>query len=168
MEECPCGLPASFTDCCGPFLRGTAYPDTAEQLMRSRYTAHVKRDLEYLSQTVCSDERKKDSSPKDPSEIVWTGLDVLSHRQGDIGDEEGEVTFEASYYQGEESVRHREISRFFREEGRWVYSQKESRIEIQKDEPERAKTFVRDQPKVGRNDPCPCNSGKKFKKCCGK
>ena len=27
--------------------------------------------------------------------------------------------------------------------------------------------FVRDEPKVGRNDPCPCNSGKKYKKCCG-
>ena len=31
-----------------------------------------------------------------------------------------------------------------------------------------AKTVVRDQPTTGRNDPCPCGSGKKFKKCCGK
>ncbi len=29
------------------------------------------------------------------------------------------------------------------------------------------KTIVRHQPKVGRNDPCPCGSGKKYKKCCG-
>ena len=28
-------------------------------------------------------------------------------------------------------------------------------------------TFRRDEPKVGRNDPCPCGSGKKFKQCCG-
>ena len=30
-----------------------------------------------------------------------------------------------------------------------------------------AATIVRDQPKIGRNDPCPCGSGKKYKKCCG-
>ncbi|MCA9066876.1 MAG: SEC-C domain-containing protein, partial [Planctomycetaceae bacterium] len=28
--------------------------------------------------------------------------------------------------------------------------------------------IVNDEPKVGRNDPCPCGSGKKYKKCCGK
>ncbi|MBM7070738.1 SEC-C domain-containing protein [Shewanella sp. 202IG2-18] len=28
--------------------------------------------------------------------------------------------------------------------------------------------IIRESPKVGRNDPCPCGSGKKFKKCCGK
>jgi len=33
--------------------------------------------------------------------------------------------------------------------------------------PARPRTFVREQPKVGRNDPCPCGSGKKYKKCCG-
>ena len=32
----------------------------------------------------------------------------------------------------------------------------------------RAQTVVRDVPKVGRNDPCPCGSGKKYKKCCGR
>ena len=34
--------------------------------------------------------------------------------------------------------------------------------------PERGKPIVREEPKVGRNDPCPCGSGKKYKKCCGK
>ena len=34
-------------------------------------------------------------------------------------------------------------------------------------EPRRPRTFTREQPKVGRNDPCPCGSGKKYKKCCG-
>lgn len=34
-------------------------------------------------------------------------------------------------------------------------------------EREVAKTYQREHPKVGRNDPCPCGSGKKFKKCCG-
>jgi len=36
------------------------------------------------------------------------------------------------------------------------------------DEPENVKPFVRETPKTGRNDPCPCGSGKKYKKCCGK
>ena len=34
--------------------------------------------------------------------------------------------------------------------------------------PEKVETVRRDSPKVGRNDPCPCGSGRKFKKCCGK
>ncbi len=34
--------------------------------------------------------------------------------------------------------------------------------------PQKARTITRAQPKVGRNDPCPCGSGKKFKKCCGR
>lgn len=28
--------------------------------------------------------------------------------------------------------------------------------------------YIRENPKVGRNDSCPCGSGKKYKKCCGK
>ena len=34
--------------------------------------------------------------------------------------------------------------------------------------PGKVETFRRETPKVGRNDPCPCGSGKKFKRCCGK
>jgi len=34
--------------------------------------------------------------------------------------------------------------------------------------PSKIETFRREAPKVGRNDPCPCGSGKKYKKCCGK
>lgn len=34
--------------------------------------------------------------------------------------------------------------------------------------PESQDTYVREEPKVGRNEPCPCGSGKKYKKCCGK
>jgi len=35
-------------------------------------------------------------------------------------------------------------------------------------EPRKIEQIVRETPKVGRNDPCPCGSGKKFKKCCGR
>jgi preprotein translocase subunit SecA len=35
-------------------------------------------------------------------------------------------------------------------------------------EAQKIQTIVRNQPKVGRNDPCPCGSGKKYKKCCGR
>ena len=37
----------------------------------------------------------------------------------------------------------------------------------EEDSLEALEPFVRDQPKVGRNDPCPCGSGRKFKRCCG-
>jgi preprotein translocase subunit SecA len=35
-------------------------------------------------------------------------------------------------------------------------------------QPQKVATIVRGVPRVGRNDPCPCGSGKKYKKCCGK
>ena len=62
----------------------------------------------------------------------------------------------------------RESSRFYKVNGRWVYSRKNSTLPPISVSPlAKTKTFVRGEVKVGRNDPCPCGSGKKYKKCCG-
>ena len=42
-----------------------------------------------------------------------------------------------------------------------------STVQNESSAPQIATPVVRDTPKVGRNDPCPCGSGKKYKKCCG-
>jgi len=58
MKECPCGSVFPYTDCCGLLIRGSTAADTAEDLMRSRYTAHVVEEWDYLVQTRHPDERK--------------------------------------------------------------------------------------------------------------
>ena len=50
-ERCHCGLPGSYADCCGRFVSGRELPDTAEQLMRSRYSAFVEQDEAWLLNT---------------------------------------------------------------------------------------------------------------------
>ncbi|MEW8683176.1 MAG: YchJ family metal-binding protein, partial [Candidatus Thiodiazotropha endolucinida] len=72
--------------------------------------------------------------------------------------EEASVEFIATYKEGGMVRPHHEISRFLKQDGVWYF------VDGQLVAP---KTEKRHQPKVGRNDPCPCGSGKKYKKCCG-
>jgi SEC-C motif-containing protein len=87
------------------------------------------------------------------------GLEICSTEQGGVDDNDGLVEFIASYRENGVVRSHHEISRFKREAGRWYY--------VDGDAP-KVETYVKEQPKVGRNDPCPCGSGKKYKKCCGR
>ncbi|HWI41171.1 MAG TPA: YchJ family metal-binding protein, partial [Verrucomicrobiae bacterium] len=48
MESCPCGSAAPYAECCEPVIRGTAPAETAERLMRARYTAHVKVETGFI------------------------------------------------------------------------------------------------------------------------
>jgi len=173
MKDCPCGLNSPFTDCCGPLIRGVSYADTAEDLMRSRFTAYVEKNWNYLIQTTCADERPGKSAEalaESNQDTEWLRLEVMGLRQGGIEDQEGEVSFAAYYQDAEGEKVLRETSKFFREDGRWKYSETESTGHPQKvaSTPGPAKPFVREGTKVGRNDPCPCDSGKKYKKCCGR
>jgi len=99
--------------------------------------------------------------------VEWLKLEVLGSKKGGLQDDEGEVTFIAFYEEEGEEHSIRESSKFLKENGRWTYSEKQSTIH-KKVHNEPQQPVVRDSPKVGRNDPCPCGSGKKFKKCCGK
>jgi SEC-C motif-containing protein len=85
-------------------------------------------------------------------ELVWSGLEVLGCRAGQPGDKAGRVAFIARYRQQGKPGELRENSRFVFENGRWCYV--DGDLSANK--------------KAGRNDPCPCGSGKKFKKCCGR
>ncbi len=170
MKDCPCGSNFPFTDCCAPLIRGTGFPDTAEDLMRSRYTAFAQENWEYLVLT-SHPEEKKEMARLDPDLIedgvIWQKLEILGTRAGGADDSEGQVDF-ASYYI-KEGIEHtlRESSRFYKVNGRWVYSRKDSTLPPVPVSPQtKPKTFIRDTAKIGRNDPCPCGSGKKYKKCC--
>ncbi|HVU15876.1 MAG TPA: YchJ family protein [Candidatus Didemnitutus sp.] len=160
MSNCPCGSGRSFEECCGPILAGTPAP-TAEALMRSRYTAYVKHDIAHLERTLSVAQRKDfsaDSAKQWAETSEWLGLTILRTEKGGEQDDAGAVEFSAKFRAEGQDHEHVEAALFNREEGRWVYAG-------QLDQP--GKTVRRESPKVGRNDPCPCGSGKKFKKCCG-
>ncbi len=118
---CPCGSGAAFAACCRPYLRGEAEAPTAEALMRSRYTAYVRRDAGYLARTWHPDTRPVDlGEGLDATE--WRGLEILATTGGKDGDDAGSVTFVAHHATGVLSIgQHRETSRFVREGGVWLY-----------------------------------------------
>ncbi|MGB5332176.1 MAG: YchJ family metal-binding protein, partial [Woeseiaceae bacterium] len=88
----------------------------------------------------------------------WKGLEILRVEQGGPDDTEGVVEFAAHYTADGRKEEHHETARFIKQEGTWLYDYGEVKTA----------TVVRGAPKVGRNEPCPCGSGKKFKQCHGK
>ncbi|MGQ9367414.1 YchJ family protein [Azospirillum sp. ST 5-10] len=158
MTDCPCGSGRALDACCGPYLSGAAPAPTAEALMRSRYSAFATGNIDYLEDTLLPETR----ADFDRAQIAewaqnseWTGLEVRSVADGGEADSEGVVEFVARFrMQGKDYVHH-ETGRFAKRDGRWWYVDG-----VMGQRP-------RSAPKVGRNDPCPCGSGKKYKKCCG-
>lgn len=171
---CPCGSGVEFQGCCEPFLKGEAFPETAEKLMRSRYTAYTKAQIDYIRKTLAP-ESQKDFDAKGAmqwaKQAKWKGLKINSTEKGGRDDQKGTVEFTASFEQDGEVIEHHEVSRFRRNErGHWVFVDGEAHTHREgegHDHHARPQTVVREEPKVGRNDPCVCGSGKKFKKCCG-
>jgi SEC-C motif domain protein len=164
--SCPCGSNVDFDLCCGPFLSGERRAPTAEALMRSRYTAYTRRDIDYLGRTLAPESR----GDFDPSaamvwaaESKWSGLAILSTEGGRASDDAGVVEFVATYRQKSETIAHHEISRFRKTtEGEWFFVQGVPGARLSSTD----RRNVSEATKVGRNDPCPCGSGRKYKKCC--
>ncbi len=161
---CPCGKGPSLEACCGPILDGAPAP-TAEALMRSRYTAYVVGNIDHIVAT--HDPASRDTVDREGTltwskQSDWLGLEILATEGGGEADETGVVEFVARFALVGRVQAHRERSRFVKkDEGagpRWFYVDGEM---------EKARPVAREAPKVGRNEPCPCGSGKKFKKCHG-
>ena len=125
--------------------------------MRARYSAYVVGELSFLLRT-----RAPETFRTDEAELIedwmdhaeWDGLEVITTLAGGPRDAEGIVEFAASFYRDGELQRHHERSRFRRGEEGWLYVD--------------AIALDAASKSVGRNDPCPCGSGRKFKKCCGR
>lgn len=162
MSDCPCGSGRSLDDCCGRYLSGTEAPPTAADLMRARYTAHTRVELDFIERTHDPDRRgdiDREATERWARRAEWLGLEIVATEQGGPGDDLGAVEFVAHYRERGERRRHHEIARFRRgDDGHWLY------VDGEAPEPE---TVRRGQPRVGRNEPCPCGSGRKYKKCCG-
>lgn len=158
-SACPCGSGQDFDACCGPVLAG-APALTAEALMRSRYTAYTRQNLDHIANTnavALADVFDRAQAEEMAAEFEWLGLQVLAVADGGADDATGTVEFRSAFRRLGQDLVHHELAHFTREEGRWVYSQGDINP---KQQPRRVV-------QVGRNDPCPCGSGKKFKKCCG-
>lgn len=117
---CPCGQPLTYLNCCGRWHTGPLHlqAPTAEALMRSRYSAYVLEDADYLQQTWHPSTRSAEPLVFEPG-LRWLGLDVRQHTQQDT--DHATVTFVARSKLGGRAHRLQETSRFVREGGRWYY-----------------------------------------------
>jgi SEC-C motif-containing protein len=160
MEQCPCSSGKDFSECCEPLIQGKNEAKTAEALMRSRYSAHVKLAFDYVHDTLHPSKRtEEDRQGADWSKkFDWQSLDIVRTEAGGPDDDTGIVEFIAKYRKNGKAFGYREVATFAREEGRWYFVDGEAPEPVQS---------VRKGPKIGRNAPCPCGSGKKYKKCCG-
>ncbi|PIP37230.1 MAG: hypothetical protein COX19_17140 [Desulfobacterales bacterium CG23_combo_of_CG06-09_8_20_14_all_51_8] len=162
MDLCPCGSGSPYADCCRPVISGAISAQTAEQLMRARYSAYAKKETEFLLTSLHPDHREGYDAKQTRNwaeKSVWEGLEIVATEGGTAEDDRGTVEFIASYTAKEKRNRHHERAAFLKHEGAWYFTDGEAVP---------PKTVVRETPKIGRNDPCPCGSGKKYKKCCGK
>jgi len=127
-------------------------------MLEARYKAFTKADVDFIVESCHPDVRDK----QDREEIEawarnskWLGLDIEeATEEGDTGF----VTFTCRYEDRGREVVHKEIAEFRKHEDKWYYYNSRTP----------SSTVRREEPKVGRNDPCPCGSGKKYKKCCGR
>jgi SEC-C motif-containing protein len=117
--RCPCGSGLPLDECCGRLHDGSTGAATAEQLMRSRYSAFVLGRAGYLLQTWHPSTRP--ASLGLDRAVRWTGLDVLATTGGSLLAAEGTVEFRASYVVGGTAGAQHELSRFRRDDGRWYY-----------------------------------------------
>jgi SEC-C motif-containing protein len=121
---CPCKSRQTYALCCLPYHQGKARPETAEQLMRSRYSAYFFRLVEYLVETTHPDTREsglRQSLEKVIHQANWSYLTILGVAQGGKEDKRGKVEFVADYYVGDEACELHEVSRFKRFKGAWKY-----------------------------------------------
>ena len=170
-QICPCGSRKKYQYCCEPYLSGKQFPETAAQLMRSRYTAFSRGNIDYLIATHHPDKRKKNDRKQIANSIkntTWLGLKIVDTSPGNKHDAiskrsasraaqclaESEIAYVefVAIFKIDEIQQLHERSKFIKTDGKWFYLEGEILPDL--------------IPK--RNDNCWCGSGKKYKKCHGK
>ncbi len=115
---CPCGTGEPYAGCCRPLHAAERHASTAEELMRSRYTAFVVRDADYLART-WHPRTRPDRIDLDAAE--WRGLTIVRSVDGGPAEDQGTVEFVARWALSGRRGEQHEVSRFTRRAGRWVY-----------------------------------------------
>lgn len=155
--QCPCGktnndTPLKYEECCQPLHLGTEVASHPEQLMRSRYSAYYLALGQYIHDTHHVDFRGN-TSPEEFTQSAksthWCGLEVIqSSTQGTSGI----VEFKANFIDKDKLHTLHEVSNFVLEDGYWLYTDGQFQPKTSQ--------------KINRNQPCPCGSGLKAKRCC--
>lgn len=160
MSTCYCGSGTAYSDCCEPVIGGVQTAVSAEQLMRARYSAYVVAQMDFVFETTHPDHREgyDHAGTKEWAETSeWLGLEIIGTKKGSQADNDGEVEFIARFNEKNELREHHENAQFIKSDGQWYFTEG---------------VMVKQRPvsvvKIGRNDPCTCGSGLKYKKCCGK
>ena len=155
---CPCGSENLFATCCEPVISGERESQTAEELMRARYTAFVTGAIAFIVATTHLSTRHE-VNVADITEwsqtSTWQGLQIFDATA--VAENQAHVSFEARFTQQGREQHHREKSLFEREDGKWRFV---TGGELKNP------TVRYETPRTGRNEPCSCGSGKKYKKCC--
>ena len=144
---CPCNSQIPYAKCCEPYITGQTLPQTPEQLMRSRYTAFTQADAEYIGKTMCNQALKHydaNATREWALSMKWDYLTILCAPPTGSA-LTGIVHFKAHYLDNNQPEIIEEWSQFTKIDNQWYYT---------------------NTLKLGRNDPCACQSGKKYKKCC--
>ncbi|WP_193043303.1 YchJ family protein [Mycolicibacterium baixiangningiae] len=118
-DACPCGTGDSYARCCRPLHTGERLAATAEELMRSRYSAYAVGDLDYVWRTWHPRTRPDALTPDTGSE--WLGLEIVGVAAGGCDDDTGEVEFVAHYRRDRRTGTLHERSRFAVRARRWFY-----------------------------------------------
>lgn len=160
---CPCCSQQPYDQCCQPIHLDATQATRPEQLMRARFSAHVLNKVDFVINTYHSS-CHAESDAEAIAESVdsdWGKLEIIDCPTAT--ESEGFVEFKAYFNEdGHEFCLH-ERSRFVKENGEWRYI--DGVMPEEKVDPRLHQTIA--NTRIGRNDPCLCGSGKKFKKCCG-
>ncbi|PIE25284.1 MAG: zinc chelation protein SecC [Neptuniibacter caesariensis] len=123
-KSCPCGSNKPFDYCCKPLVEGQKGAQTAEALMRSRYTAFALGAIDYLIDTTAAEKRNADDAEVLADQVKctnWVGLTILQTEAGTRADDIGMVEFEAKFETDDQSGTLYERSNFRKENGFWLY-----------------------------------------------
>ncbi|WP_027368613.1 YchJ family protein [Desulfocurvibacter africanus] len=160
MSLCPCASGKNFSECCEPIIKDQAKAGGPEALMRARYTAFAVQDIDFLRESLMPGTRQdfdEQAVRQWAQAAQWPGVEIVTSELAADG-ESGVVHFIARYTVNGKPQEFEEKAIFQKQQGLWYYVDGEVRGQT---------TYRRESPKIGRNDPCPCGSGKKYKKCCG-
>lgn len=155
LQLCYCGNQKPFQQCCQPIILGRNKPETAEALMRSRFSAFCTQNLSYLVATHQPPLGQSIPTEKEySSENQWIGLKIIDTELGLKAHSHGYVEFIAFYTLATDDLEkplHQLSERSFFEQhnDQWFYVSGEASSRI----------------KISRNETCPCQSGRKTKKC---
>ncbi len=160
--NCPCTSGKPFAECCEPIITRQRVAATAEELMRSRYTAYARGDIDWIIESQSPEGRvhvDRKATEEWSKRAEWHRMEVLEVDRGGVDDGEGFVDFKAYYTLGGEDITHHEVASFRKEDGVWYFV---DGVEV------KPRPFKRLDRKIGPNEKCPCGSDKKYKKCCGR